>query len=268
MQNILNINIINYQTFSGKYIEYESNGKGNGKGKEYNIFNDELVFEGEYLNRKKKGIGKEYKSGYLIYEGEYSNGKKNGKGKKYYDNKLVFEGEYLNGKKWNGKGYDDNGNIKYELKDGKGFVKELNEVGGLDFLAGVVFEGEYLNGERNGKGTEYGLYGSISFEGEYYKGKRWNGKGFDNEGNMVLELKNGKGTLRIYNEDKILYEIEYLNGEMNGKFKISEDNGNCIEGETLNNKRHGKIKEYENKDLKVNIYMVIKEKEKNILMEY
>ena len=41
----------------------------------------------------------------MIFEGEYLNGKRNGKGKEYYHNcKLKFEGIFLNGKKWNGKG--------------------------------------------------------------------------------------------------------------------------------------------------------------------
>ena len=35
----------------------------------------------------------------LIFEGEYLNGKRNGKGKEYDNNKIIFEGEYLNGKK-------------------------------------------------------------------------------------------------------------------------------------------------------------------------
>ena len=78
MQKNLDIGIINYKFFSGKYIIYESN----GFGKEYNNENDTLLFEGEYLN-----------------------GKRNGKGKEYDGNgKLIFEGEYLNGKRWNGKG--------------------------------------------------------------------------------------------------------------------------------------------------------------------
>ena len=55
MQNILDISLINYKTFSGRYILY---GK-NGKGKEYN-YDDKLLFEGEYLNRKRNGKGKEY----------------------------------------------------------------------------------------------------------------------------------------------------------------------------------------------------------------
>jgi len=37
----------------------------------------------------------------LIFEGEYLNGQRNGKGKEYYENEtLKFEGEYFNGKKW------------------------------------------------------------------------------------------------------------------------------------------------------------------------
>ena len=43
----------------------------------------------------------------MEFEGEYLNGKRNGKGKEFYDSEtLKFEGEYLDGKRWNGKGYD------------------------------------------------------------------------------------------------------------------------------------------------------------------
>ena len=51
-------------------------------------------------------------------------------------------------------------NIVYELKGGKGFIKEYNDNGKL------IFEGEYLNGKRNGKGKEYNKYGKLIFEGE------------------------------------------------------------------------------------------------------
>ena len=87
--------------------------------------------------------GKEYFFGKLLFEGEYSNGKRNGKGRKYDGNSNIkFEGEYLNGKKWNGKGYYNNGNIIYEIKQGKRYIKEYNNYGEL------IFEGEYLNGQR------------------------------------------------------------------------------------------------------------------------
>ena len=64
------INFINYMYFSGRYIIYESN----GIVKEYYGYNCDLLFEGEYLNGKRNGKGKEY----------------------FYNGKLKFEGEYLN----------------------------------------------------------------------------------------------------------------------------------------------------------------------------
>ena len=52
----LNIDLINYKFLSGKYFI----GKRNGKGKEYNGYNDELIFEGDYIDGKRNGYGKEY----------------------------------------------------------------------------------------------------------------------------------------------------------------------------------------------------------------
>ena len=73
---------------------------------------------------------------------------------------MEYEGEYLDNKKWNGKGYDENGNIIYELINSNGKVKEYNEYGIL------IFEGEYLDGKKNGKGKEY-EDGKLIYEGEY-----------------------------------------------------------------------------------------------------
>ena len=124
-QNKLEINIENYKTISGKYKIAEKN----GKGKEYNLIRNRLIFEGEYKNGMKNGKGKEYYiNGKLKFEGEYLNGKKisgkgyyetgfmflfiekNGIGKEYYsEDKIKFEGEFYNGRKWNGIGYDYEG---------------------------------------------------------------------------------------------------------------------------------------------------------------
>ena len=167
-QNKLGINIENYKKISGKY----KIGVKNGKGKEYDISSYTLLFEGEYLNGRRNGKGKEYSNkSYLKFEGEYLNGRRNGKGKEYFNKrKLKFEGEYLKGKKWNGKGYDIQGNIKYEIKNGNGFFQDYDDDGRLKF------EGYYLNGEISGKGKEFYDYNKLKFEGEYLKGKR-NGKG-------------------------------------------------------------------------------------------
>ena len=120
LQKYLNVNIINYKEFGGKYIIYESK----GKGKEYLGSMDFLLFEGEYLNGERNGRGKEYDYhvNNLTFEGEYLNGKRNGKGKVYYLNKLSFEGEFLKGKKWKGKEFDEDGNVIYDFNysnDGK-----------------------------------------------------------------------------------------------------------------------------------------------------
>ena len=55
----------------------------------------------------------------------------------------------MNDKKYNGKGYDEKGNIIYELNNGNGKVDEYH------FLSGnLVFEGEYLYDQKI-KGKEY-----------------------------------------------------------------------------------------------------------------
>ena len=79
---------------------------------------------------------------------------------------MEFEGEYLFYKKWNGKGFDENGNIIYELINGNGKGKEYDLDGKLEY------EGEYLNGKRNGKGKEYNYNGELIFEGDFLNGKR------------------------------------------------------------------------------------------------
>ena len=64
------------------------------------------------------------------------------------------------------------------------------------------------------------------FEGEYYYGKRYNGKGKEFDCSR-----------------KLIFEGEYLNGEKNGKGKEYYKNGDLIfEGEFLNGK-DGKKKE-------------------------
>ena len=77
IQNLLEINIHDYRKMSGKY---KINGI-NGKGKEYLLDINILIFEGEYKNGRKNGKGKEYdEKGRLKFEGDYINGEKKGDG--------------------------------------------------------------------------------------------------------------------------------------------------------------------------------------------
>ena len=180
----MNISLINYKIFTGKYIIYEQNGKG--KEIDYN--------------------------GHIRYEGEYLNGERNGKGKEYddYEGELLFEGEYLHNERLKGKIYDQNCNIIHELNKDNDIVKEYDDKGDL------IFEGKYLKGLKNGKGKEYFRNNQLIFEGEYLNGLR-NGKGKEYfnvklkfEGEYLNGKRNGKG--KEYNiAGNLKFEKIYFN---------------------------------------------------------
>ena len=248
-----------------------------------------IIFEGEYLNGKKwngnfindnnhnenilsklengKGMIKLYDDNRLLFEEEYLNGERNGKGKEYfhygffdrefghfiYNRCITFEGEYLNDKKWNGKAYDKKGKEIYEIKNGKGNIKEYNRYGDLSL------ECEIVNGEKNGKCKEY-INNTLVFEGKYFNGKKWNGKEYYNK-HIIYEgdYLNGKrwnGNYKEYNNNNLLFEGEIFNGKKwNGK---GYDNKGNIIYEIKNG--NGKIKEFYD-DSHISKYLIIYEKE-------
>ena len=96
---------------------------------------------------------------------------------------MEYEGEFLYNRKWNGKGYDKNGKIIYELINGNGKSREYKN-------NQLIFEGEYINGKRDGKGREYNN-DKLIFEGTYLNGKR-NGHGIEYSIKFEGEYLNGK----------------------------------------------------------------------------
>ena len=257
-QNILDINVNSYYSNSEKdrviekngickeYIRRKGalvfegefkNGNRNGKGKEYDEWNNKVIFEGEYLNGKRNGKGKEYDKydGKVIFEGEYLNGKRNGKGKQFRGHKLAFEGVFANGYRIEGKGYDFDGNLDFDLqKDGK--LKEY-------YKGKLKYKGDFKNGQRNGKGKEYSD-GKLIFEGEFKYGKQWNGKSYrDDFQGDILDGKRWNGKGKEYKnmhvgpgctdfENKLVFQGVYTNGKKKGigylgknTFKLDEENG-------------------------------------------
>ena len=206
------------------------------------------------------------------------------KAKNIIQMEIKFEGDYINGNRYNGKGYNEFNNIIYELKQGRGFLKEFN------FDNKLIFEGEYLYGQKNGKGKEYYNDGTLKYEGEYlnglkngegkeyfngnlifegnylynnrihgkvyidrsleYKGfflynKKFDGKGYDVENYIIYELDHGEGKVREYIQTKLIFEGEYLNGKRNKNGREYNNNGEIMfEGKYLNGQRNGKGKEY------------------------
>ena len=205
----------------------------NGKNyvKEYNL-EGIIIFEGEITNWYKKG--KEYYSnGNLKFEGEYftfideeanyNNFDLNGTIKKYYENgQIKVEGSYRNDndielnfdnkKEGMFKKYYDNGKLKFEGEYDNGhltnIVKKYYSNGNLSF------KGEYKNGLKNGKGKEYYENSQLKFEGIYLNGMRFEGKGYNNKGEIIFEIKNGNcKDISEYDKDgKLIFEGEYFNG--------------------------------------------------------
>ena len=72
----------------------------------------------------------------------------------------------MNERRWNRKGYNINGDLEFEIKNGEGTVKEYDICGFLEY------KGEVFNGKRSGKSRVYEKTGKIIFEGEYWK-RNW-----------------------------------------------------------------------------------------------
>ena len=241
LQYYINISIINYKYFTGKHIIY----KHNKTGKEYIGYDDFLIYEGGYLKGERSGIGKEYNyGGNLIYQGEFLNGKRNGKGKEYYKLTVIFDGEYLNGKR-NGKGkeYYNNGKIKFdgEYLNGKKYVGTS-----YDDKGNIINKQNNINGEYNNNKTKlnnkfhvklykYKFTGELLYSDPYLNDRNIKGKIYDSSNNLIDKLTNGKGIIKVYDENNILkYEGEYLSGKKHGKGKEYYNNGKLkYEGEYL-----------------------------------
>ena len=89
-------------------------------------------------------------------ECEFLNGKANGKWKKYYNSKLLFESD-LNDKK------HGHGNEFYKGK--------------------LLFEDQFLYDYRIKR--KFYINRILEYEGEYLFYKKWNRKGYDENGNII-----------------------------------------------------------------------------------
>ena len=76
----------------------------------------------------------------------------------------IFKGIFKDDMKWDGRGYNKNADMDYEIINGNGIIKEY-------YCGKLIYEGECLRGKRNGKGKEYNfLTGKIKYEGEFIDG--------------------------------------------------------------------------------------------------
>ena len=204
---------------------------------------DEIEFDGEYLNGSEwNGKIKEQGTNY-IKEGEYKNGKFSGKVKRKNIKGEFYETIYLNGIVWTGFKIDKDDFLESQNKVYNEYLNGRIWKGkGIELYPDnkKLFEGEYDKGKKI-KGKEYYEDGKLKFEGEYINGQYYNGKGYSVSGE-VYEIKEGKNIPEDFSKYGIKYEGEYLNGEKNGKGKEYYKQKLIFEGEFLEGKRNGKGK--------------------------
>ena len=129
----------------------------------------------------------------------------------YINETKKYEGEYRENKYWNGFIFGKLQKKSYEIKLGKGKIKEFHENGNLfyegDISEGIkngfgkifdenghlIYEGNFINGIKYGDGKEYNKNGDLIFVGEFIKGKRGNGNintyNSQNELNLIIFYK-------------------------------------------------------------------------------
>ena len=77
----------------------------------------------------------------------------------------------------------------------------------------MIFEGYFKNYKKNGEGKEYNENdNSVKFEGEYLNGKRYGGKEYDENKNVIIKIQKGK-IKELFNNDKLKFIGEYYNNK-------------------------------------------------------
>jgi len=198
----------------GVYVgHFNENGVPHGHGTL--TYDDESVYEGEWVHNSLNGRGKMTYSDGDVYEGEWLNNRMHGRGIIMYKDIGVYEGDWQNG-----------------LRNGRGTIT---------YYDGHVYEGEWADDKKNGRGEMTYANGDV-YEGEWADDKK-NGRGemtYANgdvyEGQWANDKKNGRGEMTYANGD--VYEGQWANDKKNGHGKMTYANGDVYEGNWLNNNMH------------------------------
>ena len=260
----------------GSYYEGTGYDKGkrfvfHGNGKRYNK-QGELCYEGDYVDGKRSGKGKEYLFGNLFYEGDFLNGSRHGSGTAYVSGRILYKGDFYRGLEYGtGMSYTKDGSILFagafirgnyyegDLVDGKACGKgKLYNI----YTSKLQYEGDMENDKPNGKGIKYNFSGVCDYCGEFAngfphgRGRRylWNGKIregiFVHDDYYVGDVSNGKanGKGRLYNiANKLSYEGDFVDGFEHGwgkQYFLSQKL--WYEGDFVKGRWEGKGKQYNN----------------------
>ncbi len=170
-----------YENGNLKIVSNFIKGKKNGNSKEYDEYGN-ITADFTYLNGDLNGAYKIYEYGKLKLTGSFKNGSKDGQFKIYDEEGKLDKEYYLSDEKLNGN------YVEYYYKDN---------------ILTLKITGQYTNGEKNG------FWQTVKLK--------------DNKTDLLQSMtyKNGltEGSFKDVHQDSIIFG-SYLNGELNGKYKV------------------------------------------------
>jgi len=206
---------------------------------------DISVYQGQWRNNKRQGLGRIVYLDGGIYEGTWINDVPSGYGRVIRRNGEMYEG-YINDYKADGKGsltsldgYRYTGDWVEDKKHGTGEEYIENSM--------YMYRGEFSNGLYHGQGL-LKLHDGKVFEGTFVEGK-FTGKGAyyspasddvqdQYEGDFVDWKKHGKGVYQLLN-DGSRYEGDFVNDVPEGYGEFTYADGTVFRGLWKNGKQHG-----------------------------
>ncbi len=223
----------------------------NGSGKYDGIyFNGKTKYEGNYVNGQPHGAFKNYFfDGSLQVSKTYDNGELNGEYVDYYyGGKISSQGKYVSGEK--------TGIWIYFFSDGKMSREENYKDGQLDGKMIYYFtngkperEFIYKNGNRNGAYKRYSEDGQLccvlNYKDDVVVSYSYN----DKSSHLVpaIAIAGGNGKVKaFYSNGNVSAEMEYIDGKLNGAFKVYYPDGKIYyeEENLVNGITNGKLFEY------------------------
>ncbi len=210
------------------------------------IYSNGNIKEGEFINGKLNGQGKIIDKVQNVYsEGTFKNDELDGEGKIIHDGGLfVLEGIFKDNKLSKGTITDpiviQSGDFNHlELINGKKLFKESGNYDEGEFTNGKltkgtsvlngfnVRKGTFIDGKLNGDGSLKDLTNNILYIGTFVNDKL-------KQGMMKVPSIKLTHLLNTNLKDHILYEGSFENNLLNGKGKVTYENGRVEEGEYFN----------------------------------
>ena len=103
----------------------------------------------------------------------------------------------------------------------------------------------YSQGQRHGPSLRYWNCQQLASQEDYHRGKLENGQYFDQQGNLIAEVKNGVGYRAIFGKENIQELQEFVDGSLEGEVKVFNQEGRLKRiYHVKNGIKHGEEVEY------------------------